>query len=77
MVKVQKSSRGLSACSWILVLLMVLTLTRLQPAAFGDSGCFDKCQAALVQCLAAAQGNQTEEARCQDQYDACGEACQL
>jgi hypothetical protein len=77
MVKVQNSSRGLSARSWILVLLMVLTLTRLQPAAFGDSGCFDKCQAALVQCLAAAQGNQTEEARCQDQYDACGEACQL
>ena len=77
MVKVQKSRRGLSARSWILVLLMVLTLTRLQPAVFGDSGCFDKCQGALAQCLAAAQGNQTEEARCQDQYDSCGEACLL
>jgi len=76
MVKVQKSRRGLSARSCILVLLMGLALTRVQPA-FGDSGCFDKCQGALAQCLAAAQGNQTEEARCQDQYDSCGEACLL
>jgi hypothetical protein len=59
----------------VAAVLIAVCLIRLEIAAFGQNACYDQCQAALLNCLKAANGNQTEEARCQDEYDTCGEGC--
>jgi hypothetical protein len=60
--------------SLIFVLSMAICLMSLRTTALGQT-CFLQCQQTLSQCLQAAQGDPLAEARCQDNYDKCGEEC--
>jgi hypothetical protein len=67
---------GLSRKVFSLRILMLLTvsLTSLGGVAFAQSSCLGNCEHGLAQCLQTA-GDPLAEARCQDSYDACVDAC--
>ncbi len=69
--------RRASVRFWIGVLLIALCLSGVGTVARADPGCFDRCQAALASCLAAAHGDPGAEFQCQGAYDDCGEQCML
>lgn len=60
---------------WFSILFVVLFLIALETAASGDVGCSDRCQETLVGCLNGSGSDPVAEARCQDEYDDCGEGC--
>lgn len=65
----------LSVRARTLVLFLALILTGSETTALGQVACFNQCQQNLAQCLQQAQGDPIEEARCEDNYDACIEWC--
>jgi hypothetical protein len=56
---------------FLLALLLTLSLTSLKLTASAQ-GCFEQCQQAYAQCLAAFP---QDPARCDDRYDACLIGC--
>jgi hypothetical protein len=60
---------------WVLTLLVVFCLSGLGASVLAQPGCRDQCYVTLNQCLQAAMGDPMQEAVCEDNYDACAEAC--
>lgn len=54
--------------------LLALIVTSFQPPAFAQ-GCSQQCQQAYVECLRGAIGEPGPLLMCDDQYDACWQAC--
>jgi hypothetical protein len=63
-----------SARIFTLTLLVGLCMTSINPTAYAQT-CWEACQQSLVSCLLAAAGDPVQEARCQNNYDKCGQDC--